>query len=94
MLVFNCASLISKSTEESQVIRKVNDTTSQVTLLLSSSCHLRIDGSDAKMFDSFLVEVSSYYLTWYTYFLLAAFLYAVAYILEVELGNEPGGEED
>lgn len=39
------------------------------------------------MFESFLCGVSSYCLSWYTYFLLAAFLYAVAYILEVELGK-------
>lgn len=40
------------------------------------------------MFDSFLVDVSSYYWWLYTYFLLSAFLYTVVYILEVELGND------
>lgn len=39
------------------------------------------------MFDSLIIGAVGFY-SWYTYCLLAAFLYTIAYIFEVELGNE------
>lgn len=41
------------------------------------------------MLESIICGVSSC-LSWYTYFLFAAFLYTVVYIFEVELGNRRG----